>query len=153
MACLLGIENESSVLKIELKIIWRGYILLGVIQKLHGHNFAIFSPSPSTSAWTVFTPWAWTKTDIFWPPPHLVHVVIEWPLIIKVLCPSGIWWIRRGNRKRQSITKVEFTQRYTNPMLICTWFKKNQFWKIKFDKSSLKNQVWKIKFVKSSLTN
>ena len=28
--------------------------------------------------WTVFIPWAWTKTDIFWPPP-LVHVVIEWP--------------------------------------------------------------------------
>ena len=32
--------------------------------------------------WTVFIPWAWTKTEIFWPlPPHLVHVVIEWPLI------------------------------------------------------------------------
>ena len=32
--------------------------------------------------WTVFTPWAWTKTDIFNPlPPYLVHVVIEWPQI------------------------------------------------------------------------
>ena len=32
-------------------------------------------------AWTVFIPWAWTNTDIFRPPPpHLVHVVIEWPL-------------------------------------------------------------------------
>ena len=32
-------------------------------------------------ALTVFIPWARTKIDIFWPlPPHLVHVVIEWPL-------------------------------------------------------------------------
>ena len=37
---------------------------------------------PPNPAWTVFIPWAWTKTDIFWPPPlpHLVHVVIECPL-------------------------------------------------------------------------
>ena len=35
----------------------------------------------STTTWTVFVPRAWTKTDIFDPlPPHLVHVVIEWPL-------------------------------------------------------------------------
>ena len=37
----------------------------------------LFDPT----AWTVFIPYAWTKTDIFRPPPpHLVHVVIEWPL-------------------------------------------------------------------------
>ena len=42
----------------------------------------VFDPS---TAWTVFTPWVWTKTDIFWPlprvlpsPTHLVHLVIEW---------------------------------------------------------------------------
>ena len=30
--------------------------------------------------------WAWTITDIFWPPspPHFVHVVIEWPLRIAI---------------------------------------------------------------------
>ena len=50
---------------------------LGGIQQ-YGQNFAIFTPS---SAWTVFIPWAWTKTDIILPsPPHLVHVVIKWPL-------------------------------------------------------------------------
>ena len=33
-------------------------------------------------AWTVFIPYRATKTDIFDPlPPHLVHVVIECPLI------------------------------------------------------------------------
>ena len=26
-----------------------------------------FTPSPP--AWTVFIPWEWTRTDIFWPPP------------------------------------------------------------------------------------
>ena len=33
-------------------------------------------------AWTVFIPWALTKTDIFWPlpPSYLVHVLIKWPL-------------------------------------------------------------------------
>ena len=36
---------------------------------------------------------------------------------------------------------------------ICTWYLKNQVWKIKFEKSSLRNQVWKIKFEKSSLKN
>ena len=52
---------------------------LGVIQQLRGQNFAIVDP---TTTWTVFIPWAWTKTDIFLNslPPHLVHVVIECPL-------------------------------------------------------------------------
>ena len=37
--------------------------------------------NPPTPAWTVFIPWAWTKTDIYsFHPPHLGHVVIEWPL-------------------------------------------------------------------------
>ena len=27
---------------------------------------------PPIPAWTVFIPWAWTKTDIFWPPPPLI---------------------------------------------------------------------------------
>ena len=55
---------------------WK-HIIYGGIQQLRGQNFAI--PSPT---WTVFIPWAWTKTDIFDPlPPHLVHVVIEWSLM------------------------------------------------------------------------
>ena len=62
---------------------------LGVIQQLRGHNFAIFWPTPPP-VWTVFIPWALTKTDIFWPPPpQLVHVVIEWPLSIRLLLWSG----------------------------------------------------------------
>ena len=41
-----------------------------------------YSKYSALPAWTVFIPWAWTKTDIFDPlPPHLFHVVIEWPLI------------------------------------------------------------------------
>ena len=35
-----------------------------------------------------------------------------------------------------------------NALSICTWFLKNQVWKIKVEKSSLKNQVWKIKYDK-----
>ena len=39
-------------------------------------------PFLTPPAWTVFNLWAWTKTDIFWPPPpHLVYLVIERPLI------------------------------------------------------------------------
>ena len=46
--------------------------------------YDFFSPPPP--AWTVFIPLAWTKTDILDPlPPHLVHVVIEWPLSRKLL--------------------------------------------------------------------
>ena len=49
------------------------------IQQLRGLNFAIFWPT--LPVWTVFIPWEWTKTDIFWPiPPHLVHALIECPL-------------------------------------------------------------------------
>ena len=34
-------------------------------------------------AWTVFIPWLWTKTNIFDPlPSRLVHIVIEWPLML-----------------------------------------------------------------------
>ena len=46
--------------------------------------------NPPSPAWTVFMPWALTKTDIFWPPPpQLVQVVIEWPLSIRLLLWSG----------------------------------------------------------------
>jgi hypothetical protein len=35
---------------------------------------------PPPPGWTIFIPWAWTKTGIFWSlPPHLVHIVIECP--------------------------------------------------------------------------
>ena len=54
---------------------------LGVIQQLRGQNFAIFWPPPPP--WTIFIHWAWTKqTFLTTSPhlPHLVHVVIEWPL-------------------------------------------------------------------------
>ena len=52
-------------------------MLLGVIQQLRGQNCAIFCPL--------------TKTDIFDPlPPHLVHVVIEWPLMLfNIYCQVG----------------------------------------------------------------
>ena len=51
------------------------------IQQLRGPFFCHFFDPPHP-AWTIFMPWAWTKTDIFDPlPPHLAHVtVIEWPL-------------------------------------------------------------------------
>jgi hypothetical protein len=34
-----------------------------------GTEFSNFWSLPPPPAWTVFMPWAWTKTDIFWPPP------------------------------------------------------------------------------------
>ena len=50
--------------------------------------------------WTVFIPWAWTKTDIFWPPPpHLVHAVIECPL-------STVWWIEVWYFKHNIFTRI-----------------------------------------------
>ena len=42
------------------------FLILEGIQQLRGHIFAIFWPLQC--AWTVFIPWAWTKTGIFWPP-------------------------------------------------------------------------------------
>ena len=53
---------------------------LRVSQKLRGQNFAIFCPPPP--AWSVFIPRACSKTDFFDPLPHLVHVVIECPLMM-----------------------------------------------------------------------
>ena len=44
------------------------------MQQLRGQNFAIFW-HPLSPAWTVFIPWAWTKTDIFWPPPLILSLV------------------------------------------------------------------------------
>ena len=41
---------------------------LGGIPQLRGQNSAIFSPLP----WTVFIPWAWTKTDFFDPYPLIL---------------------------------------------------------------------------------
>ena len=50
---------------------------MGGIQQLRGQNFAIFFP-PFPPAWTVFIPWAWTKTDIIWPP-------------LPSSCPRSFW--------------------------------------------------------------
>ena len=59
--------------------------------KLRGHSTTTctepchFWPPPPP-AWTVVIAWAWTKTNIFdpLPRPHLVHVVIEWPIYRKL---------------------------------------------------------------------
>ena len=101
---------------------------LGGIQQLRGQNFAIFWPLLHPT-WTVFIPWAWTKTDIFTPSlPHLVHVVIEWP-------PNQYLnlWITRYFlhfdyknilAKTQKISaKLGFTIS-TGPFLFCNYFKK-----------------------------
>ena len=49
------------------------------IQQLRGQNFAIFWPPPP--AWAVLYPERRQKPTYFDPlPPHLVHVVIDWPL-------------------------------------------------------------------------
>ena len=41
--------------------------------QLRGHSTTTWTEffhflTPHPPAWTVFIPWAWTKTDIFWPP-------------------------------------------------------------------------------------
>ena len=52
---------------------------LGVIQQLRGQNFVIFDPpSPCVDCFYTLSV---DKDGLFLPPPpHLVHVVIEWPL-------------------------------------------------------------------------
>ena len=57
--------------------------LLGSIQQLRRQ---IFLTPPH--AWTFFTPWAWTKTDIFWPPPPSSCPRSYWmsPLIFFSIC-------------------------------------------------------------------
>ena len=62
-----------------------------------------FDPPPP--AWTVFMPWAWTKTDIFWP-PHLVHVVIEWP--------PNITLIRFAKFLAKIVLMTKLLQNYSN---------------------------------------
>jgi hypothetical protein len=62
--------------------------ILGAFSYYVDRILPLFDPPPPP-AWTVFIPWAWTKTDIFLTPspPHLVYVVIEWPL---TLCQVGL---------------------------------------------------------------
>ena len=42
----------------------------GGIQQLRGQNLSIVWPLPP--AWSVFIPWAWTKADIWHPPPLIL---------------------------------------------------------------------------------
>ena len=76
---LFGVSEQSRFRsRFEFQV-WHSIYWGAFNNYIRGQNFAIFLPSPP--AWTVFILWAWTKTDIFWPPPpHLVHVVSEWPL-------------------------------------------------------------------------
>ena len=68
-------HSEMSILLI---CQWRDFCFLGGIQQLRRQNFANFWP-PTPSAGTVFIPWALTKTGIFDPLPHIVHIVDECP--------------------------------------------------------------------------
>ena len=66
--------------------------LLGVIQQLRGQNFAIFGPPPQppTLRGQFLYPVRGQKQTFFDPlHPHLVHVVIEWPLTW--LCVFGFF--------------------------------------------------------------
>ena len=80
-------------------LIW--ILLLGAFNNCVVRISSFFEPLPLPS-WTVFMPWAWTKADIFCPPPpiNLVHVVIEWPHLIltkvdkqaaAIASPSPFW--------------------------------------------------------------
>ena len=52
---------------------------LGVIQQLRGQNLPFFAPTPLCGQFLY--PERGQKQTFFDPlPPHLVHVVIEWPL-------------------------------------------------------------------------
>ena len=68
-----------------------------------------FDPLPP-SAWTFFILWAWTKTDIFWPPPpHLVHIVIECSLVkVWPLCMDIIIFSRFLLKLRKEQTKIGY---------------------------------------------
>ena len=53
----------------------KGSLTKNLIYKGSFNNYVntilpFFDPPPSE--WVVFTSWAWTKTDIFWPPPPLI---------------------------------------------------------------------------------
>ena len=54
---------------------------LGVIQQLRGQNFAIYFLTPPPGVDSFLYPERGQKQTFFDPlPPHLVHVVIEYPL-------------------------------------------------------------------------
>ena len=54
--------------------------ILGGIQQLRGQTFAIFLPPPTLRGQFLY-PERGRKQKFFDPSPHLVHVVIEWPLM------------------------------------------------------------------------
>ena len=62
--------------------------LKSTLAGLRGHStttWTEFAPPPLNGPFLYYNiPLVWTKTDMFWPPsppPHLVHVVIEWTLM------------------------------------------------------------------------
>ena len=61
--------------------------MVGGIQQLRGQNFAIFLTPPPSLRGQFLYPERGQKTTFFdpLPPPHLVHVVIEWPLLNKFI--------------------------------------------------------------------
>ena len=63
-----GTNGRWNPCRLDHRLLWR----LSMI-RVRGHStttwtefFHFLTPPP---AWTVFLPWAWTKTNIFWPPP------------------------------------------------------------------------------------
>ena len=69
----------------------RNTYVFGAFNNYVDQIFTFFDPLPYPPAWTVFISWAWTKTDIFDHfPPHLVHVVVECPLICS--CNDCMTW-------------------------------------------------------------
>ena len=126
-------------------------ISYGAIQQLRGQNFAIYwhrPPSGPLPAWTVFIPWAWTKRDIFWPPPpHLVHVVIEWPLWanwqIFVSVKFSDWDFVLVNHDFFSKWNAWWYNYYS--VLVATYFGQNMQSSVKqTGKNLIKLQIWDV---------
>ena len=87
-------------------VIVRAEILfrLGVIQRLRAQNFAIFWPPPCVES---FYSLGVNENRRFLTPPHLVHVVIEWPLTSNMV--AGPIWSSIGVTIRlSSVSSSEF---------------------------------------------
>ena len=82
-----GLYEAAQLTTCSLKIseCYSEYLWWGVIQQLRGQNFASFYTLCVDKNIIFFDP----------PPPHLVHVVIEWPLCYIMLCL--FYWFSERN--------------------------------------------------------
>ena len=113
-------RNFLQILNLKLTTVYIVYSnYFWSIQQLRGQNFAIFCPTPP--AWSVFIPWAWTKTDIFWPPPPSS-------------CPRSYWtplfFTEVQNNFRNGHSILNETRQYLFPVKLYLNLFPQTYWKL-----------------------